>query len=258
MTTILGMSIREKLWHSMRRDLAQFMPQVAESRLLMCPCCGRFLPQEHFSLEHIVPQQALKDDPPEVRANRDTSMNIRAGNILLCIKPLKHRGNVVYGSGCNSWKGKWFDGCIRETLSGRTQELGQRQHGAHHIVAMVSAAYLAMVEKFGYSVVLMHSGLLMRHQFFTPKKPRSDLPVTSQILLKGGTIPYNPNDLSPWTNPFTFHIDMEYRICSVGFRNVVLNIPITADPRSITPTRLIVMPSNAKLALRPRFDTFFD
>ncbi len=91
-------SIKERLWHKMRGDLAGYVPDIAGSQLLMCCACGRFLPQECFNLEHLVPQQALKADPKNVRGNPATPANIRAGNLLLCKEPLRHKGLKVYNN----------------------------------------------------------------------------------------------------------------------------------------------------------------
>jgi hypothetical protein len=78
----------------------------------------RFLPQECFDLEHLVPQQALKADSKNVRSNPATPANVRAGNLLLCKEPLRHKGLKVYNNGCNSWKGRFYDRPISEIFSG--------------------------------------------------------------------------------------------------------------------------------------------
>jgi hypothetical protein len=69
---LMSASIKERLWHKMRSDLAQFVPAVAANNLLMCCACGRFLPQDDFDLEHLIPQQALKLDPSAVRMDPST------------------------------------------------------------------------------------------------------------------------------------------------------------------------------------------
>ena len=56
-------ALHEKLWHSMRADLARYAPQIADNDRLMCCCCGRFLPKSYFDLEHIIPQIAVGDEP---------------------------------------------------------------------------------------------------------------------------------------------------------------------------------------------------
>jgi hypothetical protein len=157
MPEVLMASIREKLWHKMRRDLANFVPEIAGNSLLMCCACGRFLPQECFDLDHLIPQQALRQDPSAVRTDPATPANLRAANLLLCKKPLTIKGNTVYRNGCNSWKGRFYDKLISELISTRAFDPGQCTDA--HIIAALSVAYLAMVEKFGYIVALMHSGL---------------------------------------------------------------------------------------------------
>src|ERR1700680_1756493 len=117
MTEVMTASIRDKLWHTMRQDLAHFVPEITGNQLLMCCVCGRFLPHECFDLDHLIPQQALKQDPDVVRTNPATPANTRSGNLLLCKKPLKIKGNIVYRNGCNSWKGRVYDKPVRELVS---------------------------------------------------------------------------------------------------------------------------------------------
>ena len=170
LSDLLIAPIREKLWHEMRQDLAKFYPD------------GRFLQQEWFDLEHLIPQQALKHDPDAVRINPETSKNIRAGNLLLCKKPLTLNGRKVYNNGCNSWKGRFYDKPISELYSSALQSTHVSDT---HIIAALSLAYLAMVAKFGYVAALMRSGLLMREQFSSPRKFHRDLPHRSQMVMGG-------------------------------------------------------------------------
>jgi len=173
----------------MRRDLAHYVPEVTANRLLMCCTCGRFLPQECFDLEHIIPQQALKADPASVRSNPATPANVRAGNLLLCKKPLLYKGSKVYNNGCNSWKGKFYDTPISELFSGRAlqAQLGHKVTDVHIIGGLV-LGYLAMVAEYGYIITLMKSGLLMREQFFQRHNFHRLLGTRHQLLL-GGTMP---------------------------------------------------------------------
>lgn len=180
MPDLLTASIREKLWHSMRNDLAKFIPEIATNKLLMCCTCGRFLPQTDFDLEHLIPRQALKLDADEIRAHPDTPVNVRAGNLLLCKKPLTLRGTTVYKNGCNSWKGRFYDKRIADLVSGKV--LGSDVPITNvHIIAALSLAYLAMVAEFGYIVASMKSGLLLREQFFNPYKYHRDLGARHKI-----------------------------------------------------------------------------
>ena len=61
-------SLKEILWHKMREDLSRYIPRILDTEKLMCPACCRFLPFADFDIEHIIPEQSLADDPPEVRA----------------------------------------------------------------------------------------------------------------------------------------------------------------------------------------------
>ncbi len=144
----------------MRTDLAKFVPEIAHNQLLMCCTCGRFLAQEFFDLEHLIPQQSLKLDPVPVKLNPDTPKNVRARNLLLCKKPLRVKGVTVYKNGCNSWKGKHYDKALAEFISEKT--LRSANVTSAHTIGALCLGYLAMVAEFGYAVVLMPSGLLMR------------------------------------------------------------------------------------------------
>jgi hypothetical protein len=150
--------------------------------------CGRFLPQKSFSLEHLVPQQALKQDPDAVQTNPETPKNVRARTLLICNEPLRRKGVEVYKKGCNSWKGRFYDKPISDFFSGKALQSAATTTDTH-IIAALSLAYLAMVAEFGYVVALMRSGLLMRQQFFSPRKFHRELPGRSQIVLGGGLAP---------------------------------------------------------------------
>ena len=248
MSDLMGASIKEKLWHKMRGDLADYVPEISGNQLLMCCACGRFLPQECFDLEHLIPRQALKRDPEIVRHNPATSANVRSGNLLLCKKPLKHRGNKVYENGCNSWKGRFYDGPIAELLLG---EAWQPQKSTQvHMIAALSLGYLAMVAEFGYRIVLMQSGLLMREQFFSPYKFHGAMPDRCQMLFGGGIA---PPDAPLWSRPFTF--TFRDGVCVITARSFGISVPVSQDPGLPIARHLRIVP--AKFKLRPDFSTAF-
>lgn len=249
MADVLLASNKEKLWHKMRHDLTSFVPEIAGNRLLMCCACGRFLPQECFDVEHLIPQQALRQDPAAVRANPITPANIRSGNLLLCKMRLMVRGNMIYGNGCNSWKGRFYDRPIAEM----TKAFDRTTPSDTHIIAGLILAYLAMVAEFGYVVVLMRSGLLIREQFFQPYKFHRDLPLRSQILF-GGSMP-DAADHQMWSKPFSFGFERP-GACTVAARNFAVMVPIDRDPREPIAKHLKIVPSKYKL--RPNFGTVFD
>jgi hypothetical protein len=252
MSEVMTASIRDQLWHRMRQDLMKFVPEVSGNQLLMCCACGRFLPQEYFDLDHLIPQQALKHDPNAVRTNPATSANTRAGNLLLCKKPLKVKGDVVYGNGCNSWKGRFYDKAISQLIS--TTAFQAKNCTDVHIIAALSLAYLAMVAEFGYVVALMRSGLLMREQFFRPAKLHPALPLRSQMLL-GGSMPVTSPDAPMWARPFSFGFERP-GACTVAARNFGVLVPISRDPREPIAMHLRIAPAGYKL--RPDFRTVFD
>lgn len=251
-TDLLSASIKEKLWHKMRSDLAQFVPEIAHNQLLMCCTCGRFLPQEYFDLEHLVPQQALKLDPVAVQANPDTPRNVRSGNMLLCKKPLLMKGQKVFNNGCNSWKGKFYDRAIAQFVSEKTL-LPSTKITSAHIIGALCLGYLAMVAEFGYAVALMPSGVLLRRQFFSPYRYLHDLPLRHQIVV-GGNHP-TERESPIWSKPFSFTFS-ETGCCYVGARNFSVNVPVTHDPRLPFVTHLRIVPDRYKL--RPTFKTFFE
>ncbi|MGM4926006.1 hypothetical protein AB8A31_24105 [Tardiphaga sp. 804_B3_N1_9] len=250
MSELLDTSIKERLWHKMRAYLTKFVPEIANNRLLMCCACGRFLPQDDFDLEHVIPQQALREDPLEVRNDPATPRNVRARNILLCRKPLLYKNSPLHGSGCNSWKGKHFDGPIADILSGRavTKSEDKRLYNTHIIGGLI-LGYLAMVEEFGYITTLMKSGLLLREQFFNPHRFHRNLGSRYQILLSGA--PATTVDDPTWSKPFTFKL--EHDACYVTARNFVITLPISRDPLAPIAHHLKFAPSRYKM--RPDFGT---
>jgi hypothetical protein len=179
------------------------------------------------------------------------SRDTRAGNLLLCKKPLKIKGDLVYGNGCNSWKGRFYDQAISQLIS--TTAFQAKNCTNVHIIAALSLAYLAMVTEFGYVVALMRSGLLVREQFFRPTRFHPALPLRSQMLLGGGLV--TSPDAPMWAKPFSFGFERP-GFCTVAARNFGVLVPISRDPREPIATRLRIAPARYKL--RPDFRTVFD
>lgn len=251
LSDLFAASIRDKLWHEMRHDLATFVPEIAANQLLMCCACGRFLPQDLFDLEHLIPQQSLKQDPITVKSDPDSPKNVRSGILLLCKKPLAHKGFKVHNNGCNSWKGRFYDKAINDLVADKAA-LKSGALTSQHIIAGLSLCYLAMVAEFGYAVVLMQSGVLMRRQFFSPQKYHPDLPLRYQMLLAG---PLPGPKSRMWRQPFSFSFDQP-GCCFVGARNFAANLPVSHDPRQTFAKHLRIVPPKYKL--RTNFETFFD
>src|SRR5262249_29852829 len=159
------------LWHKMRGDLSSLVPYFSQNELLLCPGCLRALRFEDFTLEHIIPQQALADDPAAARAV--IPANQRSGVTLLCQKQLIIKGKKVYNQGCNGWKGAYYDKALREIFRpGFTIS----QFTVRHIIAFFCAGYFGLFRKYGYQIALSQAGRLMRNQFFSPDRFFKELP----------------------------------------------------------------------------------
>lgn len=251
MAEILQAGLKERLWHSMRNDLAQFLPEISNRNVLMCPACGRLLRFCDFSLEHLIPQRVVRHDPTNVRKNPLTPTNVRAGTLLLCQKPLSIKGKRVYGSGCNSWKGRFYDGSIQDLLS---RSFHMKRSTVRHMVAALSVAYLALVGRYGYRIVLIASGALMRQQYFRPNHLHRDLPIRSQMVLAGSFSSPPAPDAALWTSPFSFRFEEDR--CSVTARTFGVNVPISKHPLLPIVQLLPFVPPEYRL--RPDFRTVFN
>lgn len=244
-------ALKDKLWQKMQGDLAEFVPEVVDLNKLMCCACERFLPKEDFDVEHMIPKQAIKCDPEEVRSNPETPANVRAGTILLCTKPLHYRNSRFYNNGCNSWKGKHYDSPLSQIFTGKIAQPQNTKAKNAHIIGGLSLAYLAMVAEFGYIVSLMQSGRLLREQFFTPSKFVKGLGTKYQAIFTGA--PHTDPDDPVWATPFAFLI--EDQSCLVTVRNFTIFLPVTRDPRDPISRHLKIVPH--KYAFRPNFQTAF-
>lgn len=249
MSELMLPSLKERLWHKMRSDLATYIPKIADEKLLMCCLCGRFLPQEDFDIEHLIPRQALNNDPQAVRENPDTPKNKRSGTILLCKKRLRYKNSRFYDNGCNSWKGRHYDKPISELLSGKI--LARPGANTNHILGALVLGYLAMVNEFGYRVCLMKSGVILRSQFFRPGRFHPKLGTRYKILL-GGQPFEDPNELV-WNKPFSF--SYENGACYVTIRNFVIIVPADSDPSSPILKSIPFVPT--RYAFQPDLKTSF-
>ncbi len=249
MAEIRTVGLKDRLWHELRTDLAKIAPNLASEDRLICCLCGRLLPIEAFSLEHIIPQQALADDPPFVK---QVPALCRSGHTLLCNAPLRQRGKWISQHGCNSWKGSHFDKALRTIFNGTALTRPVKSNAV--MIASLVAAYLAIFTKYGYKVVLSEAGLLLRQQFFQPHSFRPKMPVMCQLLLMGQMPEANDASLPMWETPFSFNFDVPDR-CSVGIRNYVVTLPISRDPRLPSSTIIEYLPPKYRFRqdFRPLF-----
>ena len=241
--------IKDVLWHKMRADLTSYVPEAEASRLLMCPACGRFLPADDFSLEHIIPQQALAEDPTIVQ--QEVFKNIRSGLTLLCRRPLTIKGSK---GGCNSWKGAHFDNALRQAVSGSLTRKREDRVKDRHCIAVMSAAYLAMFAEFGYKVVLMDSGVILRQQFFLPDHCHAFMPNKSRVMLSNQPPVYAPG-VDFWRTPFCFKFENP-GFTRAEMRNTTAFVPTSLDPRLPLAQNTLIVPSKYKM--RPNFETAFN
>lgn len=247
---MLDSNAKEELWHEMRDDLARYIPEIRDTDKLACCVCGRWLDYDDFTLEHIIPQQSLKDDPDLVK-NR-VFKNIRSGLTLLCNKPLIFNGRRVHNSGCNSYKGRFHDTRIREVLN-RSAVTSSKLNSGYQ-VALCSLAYLAMVSHYWYYPALLPSGVICRRQFFNPDRFINEIGPEYQMILMGEKpVVYDENDLSMWENPFRF--SFERGKCFVVLRGLIVMMPLSRDPSTPISSLLEYVPPKYKL--RPDFRAFF-
>lgn len=243
-------NLKELLWQKNRADLVQYVPDCPDDQIL-CPTCCRFLKYDEFSIEHIVPQQALEDDDASVKEK--LTKNERGVVTLLCNKPLLINGKNMYKNGCNSWKGRHYDKFLRDIFNAKV--VSAKQATTRHQISLLMVSFIAMFEKFGYQVALTQSASVMREQFFNPDKFVRGVPPKSQMILLGSPQGEFKEDIrSYWVPPFKFKFDPGF--CAVVTRNAVLYVPVSRNPE--IPLAKVLPFAPSKYKFRPDFKTVFD
>lgn len=241
MGDILLPDVKRKLWTLMSEDLAQYAPAFYGAELLLCPVCCRALRYEQFSLEHILPQQAVKNDPADVRDV--INKNQRSGLTLLC-KETIIVGNRSFPNGCNGWKGRNFDARVSELLKPDPFP----RFTNTHTIALLVVGYLGLFKQYGYRVALTEDGLIARNQFFSHRRFVKKMPLTSQMVLRGSPkIEYDPSMHAYWSEPVQISVENGKAIISI--RNQAVLLPLTSDPRVPIAKNLVYAPS--KYVFRP-------
>jgi hypothetical protein len=216
--------VKEILWHQMHADLKSLVPWFSDHELLLCPTCFRLMKFDELSVEHIIPKQALDDDPKAVR--EAIIRNQRSGITLLCRKPLVVKEKLIKGNGCNGWKGHFFDGSARKLLRADPHKI---VFTSRHQVSMFAIGYLALFRKYGYRVALSPSGLLMRRQFFCPDYFLKEVPLNCQMILSGPSLTeFNEQNKTYWDEPFKNNLPRE--ICSSWNKKHVVPPPVIGRP----------------------------
>jgi hypothetical protein len=243
-------NLKQTLWEKMRADLSRYYAKLDGDRLF-CPTCFRLLPLEDFSIEHIIPQQSLADDPREAR--EALPKNTRTYTTLLCTKRLVIRGKTAYDNGCNSWKGKHFDGFLREIFNARA--IRKHNFSSRHQISLFASGYLGLFSEYGYQIALMPSGGLCRRQFFSPDKFLPSVPLKCHMVMAGDPdLRFDESTAKYWSPPFKF--TFEESTCLVVVRNVGFNIPCSRDPNVPLAYHLSYAPP--RFSFRPNFETMFD
>lgn len=241
--------LKQALWYKLRDDLKSLVPWFAANDLLLCPTCCRAIAFDEFSLEHIIPKQALAHDPD---AARDAvPINRRSGVTLLCSRRLIWKDRVVSGNGCNGWKGRYFDAAARELLTkgGQSKDITSR-----HQVALSALGYLGLFSRYGYRVALSASGVLMRKQFFSANNYLQELPLRCQMILAGAPLSeFDRENASYWDDPFK--ITIEPGAALLGIRSLAFYLPLSDDPTIALANKLPYAPPRYKF--RPDFSTAF-
>lgn len=243
-------ALKERLWHDMRTNLAQYDLETNNNELLRCCICGRLLEFKDFSLEHIIPQQALDNDPTEIKSL--LPRNMRSKNILLCKSPLRIK-NTTHANGCNGWKGRFYDKPIKEIFSGRLNEKNANITSRHTISAAI-IAYIAMFSEYMYAIPFTPYSILIRKQFFRPNQYIQGLPIRSHTLFFGSPPTYSEATIDYWRHPFDFNFERD-NACLVRIRNMTIFTPISQDPRTPIASRRLITPQRYKL--RPDFSCIF-
>lgn len=249
MSDVFLADTKMKLWTSMRSDLVKIAPWFGDTDTLLCPVCCRQLKYDNFSVEHVIPQQALANDPEDVRAL--ITKNERSGLTLLCSEPFVMRGKPVRGNGCNGWKGKHFDPLIRTLIKAGPLP---KTIANGHTIALLMVGYLGLFRRFGYRVALTQSGLIYRNQFFNPHDFTPALPLVSQILLSGdGLSKYDDSKHKYWSVPVS--IEVKGDVAYVIIRSHFVVLALSEDPTVPIPHILAYVPPRYRF--RPNLTVAF-
>lgn len=242
MKNVLIPDEKQKIWTQLRKDLMQYVPAFRLSDTLLCPLCCRSLRYEQFSVEHILPQQAVKLDHDDVR--RAIPKNERSGLTLLCNETLIINGKL-YPKGCNSWKGRHYDSKIKDILHRSFQSF---KFTNTHIISLLMVGYLGLFKQYGYQVALIESGVIIRNQFFNPRRFTKHIPLNSQMVLAADILPqYGPDTHDFWSDPVKVSVDAT--TATIAIRNCSVILPLSRDPTVPLAKTLIYAPR--KYVLRP-------
>jgi hypothetical protein len=243
--------IKATLWHEMHGDLRLLVPWFNDHHeFLWCPTCLRLMRFEELSLEHIIPQRAIADDPKAAR--EAVISNQRSGLTLLCTKQLIRNGKPIKGNGCNGWKGKFFDKAAHAAIHSEPTQPNTKISISRRMISMLAIGYLALFRKYGYRVALASSGRLMRKQFFCPDSFLNEVPILSQAMPVGSPLTeFSEQTKLYWDDPFK--ITIKDGSAQFVIRNMTFHLPLSDDPT--TPIARILPYVPLRYRWRPDLET---
>jgi hypothetical protein len=146
--------LEAKIFYRMWSELAQLgrLPSVGH---VFCPLCLKPAAQTDLTLEHIIPQRALRHDPRHLREAHQISH--RSGLTLLCQE-------------CNGLKGRCYDPMI-EKMFKAPRFAPRPDEQKRELKARRTLAYLAAFRELGYSYILTSKLDPIRRDFIYPFGP---------------------------------------------------------------------------------------
>jgi hypothetical protein len=181
-----------RLMHGARCGKVVCVPRLGFGQVRILPCLGlkRARQAPTFGNE-VVPQDTkqllLKGqragvwyrDPSYVRS---MSLSQRAGLTVLCRTPRRTGCGKDAPQGCNGWKGQIYDRLFKGMLAG--QQIRPHKLKFRHSVAVLTMAYLAAFQRFGYGCVLDDAFDTVRIQADYPNRRVTPWVDTARINLR--------------------------------------------------------------------------
>lgn len=162
------MSITKQTFDVLHKNLSDLRPEYANRNTILCPICLTDIPESEMfcnSVEHIIPQNVIKDDEP--RNLQLGTLNQRCGITILCRKKRTAKNdNRVLSNGCNGMKGSLYDRLFKNLFDEQRHERSELTH--RHGVAILLMGYLGAFQYFGYDYILQPEFDEIREQFDFP------------------------------------------------------------------------------------------
>jgi hypothetical protein len=217
-----------KIFHGMWAELAR-LGRLPSAYGVICPLCVLPKSHEELTLEHIIPQRALRRDPESLRGRHH--LNHRSGLTLLC-------------RSCNGLKGQHYDPVIEVMFRYPKAKLKPHQEKLD-LKARRTLGYLAAFRELGYAYILSSDLDAVRLDFLNPIAP----PITTGInLITAGFERQLPHAyFDGWcdtfdetgnriTSVFSCHCDPYSDTIQVRARHISVTLP-AGKPKIIVPRK---------------------